>query len=511
MHTRQVGWIFLGLFVSGIAAVIVVGQRALDDPAQYPGCVRTPVPADHIFVAAKAADAGTLANILLGPPSGGADQSKVIRVTVAPGDRPITLFAAGFTGTIWQFEGDVARVQRVVAISINYNDKVAVGGIPRDRVEFMPTDRCPLLGQVTDATNPRDIAVPPQRVLTAMFGRRADHVVTHWRPRTLALPDGGFDPDVAPAKSRADDDRVPNPLEPSPVRTLDPATIASPLAVSVLKVMPAGAGLAQLEADGTIRPPRPEEVERFIEGVSARYRSKLSPDYRVAMRFDYVVTREATLPVGLYGPRMRRFLVLDGVPPPKGSRGHSCVAYMDDYRVEDPLSCMAGQWNVFQQLAKTAGAEGPSQCRFWEPPAGAALEGVSGYAPKGWERNGDARNAPPVVVRVDKPGDVALVLSAYEAVTWRIEAGPQTRIAGVLAIGYHPGEVEGVARGTPVKVLHQKTQVDAPSSCAPFYDYVSGYEGGPNAILFDRKVEALTGRTLDGLRGAQLLSEVQVR
>ena len=45
-----------------------------------------------------------------------------------------------------------------------------------------------------------------------------------------------------------------------------------------------------------------------------------------------------------------------------------------------------------------------------------------------------------------------------------------------------------------------------------FYAYfASAYEGGPHAILLARQVEALTGRTLDGLRGAQLLSEAYVR
>ena len=41
--------------------------------------------------------------------------------------------------------------------------------------------------------------------------------------------------------------------------------------------------------------------------------------------------------------------------------------------------------------------------------------------------------------------------------------------------------------------------------------FASGYEGGPHAIRLERQVEALTGRTLDGLRGEQLLSEAFVR
>lgn len=157
-------------------------------------------------------------------------------------------------------------------------------------------------------------------------------------------------------------------------------------------------------------------------------------------------------------------------------------------------------------------AESLSACRLWEPPAGASLEAVSAYAARGWEKTGRGRH--PIAVRVEKPGDVVLVLNTYEPVAWRIEASPQTRIVGVLAIAYgDPGTVSGISPNTPVKIVRQTSLVGtAPSSCAVFYAYfASAYEGGPHAILLARQVEALTGRTLDGLRGAQLLSEAYVR
>ncbi|MET0669558.1 MAG: hypothetical protein ABWY66_06115 [Xanthobacteraceae bacterium] len=291
---------------------------------------------------------------------------------------------------------------------------------------------------------------------------------------------------------------------------LPPATDPTrPVARLPAVVTMAQAALADIEHDGAIRPPRPEEAERFIDAASARYRSKLSPDYRLPLRFDYAVTRLLALPFGL---DTTNFLVLEGVPAPIGDRGFSCIAYMDGYRFERRDPCLRGQASGFEEADRLPSAESLSACRLWEPPAGASLEAVSAYAARGWEKTGRGRH--PIAVRVEKPGDVVLVLNTYEPVAWRIEASPQTRIVGVLAIAYgDPGTVSGVSPNTPVKIVRQTSLVGtAPSSCAVFYAYfASAYEGGPHTILLARQVEALTGRTLDGLRGAQLLSEAYVR
>ena len=59
---------------------------------------------------------------------------------------------------------------------------------------------------------------------------------------------------------------------------LPPATDPTrPVARLPAVVTMAQAALADIEHDGAIRPPRPEEAERFIDAASARYRSKLSP------------------------------------------------------------------------------------------------------------------------------------------------------------------------------------------------------------------------------------------
>src|SRR5262245_66258435 len=41
-----------------------------------------------------------------------------------------------------------------------------------------------------------------------------------------------------------------------------------------------------------------------------------------------------------------------------------------------------------------------------------------------------------VTVRIERPGHHALVLSAHDATTWHVVAGPDTTIDGIYAVGY---------------------------------------------------------------------------
>ena len=77
---------------------------------------------------------------------------------------------------------------------------------------------------------------------------------------------------------------------------LDPGHLVSALPVTRPDLLPGEAGLAQLEAAQAIRKPRAEEIEEFISGASQPYRSRLSPDFRFAAKFDFVVTRGVTFP-----------------------------------------------------------------------------------------------------------------------------------------------------------------------------------------------------------------------
>jgi hypothetical protein len=117
-------------------------------------------------------------------------------------------------------------------------------------------------------------------------------------------------------------------------------------------------------------------------------------------------------------------------------------------------------------------------------------------------------------VKVEKTGNMVLVLNTYDPVTWRVSSGVNTRIVGVLLTGYYTSTVQGIAPETPVinADYHSLTTQPKPTpSClAHFFSSSSAYRGGPDALVLDRQVLALTGRTLDGLRGAYHLKEVVV-
>lgn len=72
-------------------------------------------------------------------------------------------------------------------------------------------------------------------------------------------------------------------------------------------------------------------------------------------------------------------------------------------------------------------------------------------------------------VRVERPGHHALVLSAYEAVTWHVSVGPGVVLDRVIATGYYPPVVVGVAATTPVTLA--SAEEGAPFACGYSWPY----------------------------------------
>ena len=76
------------------------------------------------------------------------------------------------------------------------------------------------------------------------------------------------------------------------------------------------AALERLEKSGAIRKPSEDEIKAWVEAASARYRSRLAPDYRVTVRpIDYAVTRAIQIPRGMHGGHSKVFLVLPRCAP----------------------------------------------------------------------------------------------------------------------------------------------------------------------------------------------------
>jgi len=101
-----------------------------------------------------------------------------------------------------------------------------------------------------------------------------------------------------------------------------------------------------------------------------------------------------------------------------------------------------------------------------------------------------------VEVDVDRPGaPVLLLLSAYEAVRWRIHLSPGTTVVGAVLGGYHaPDGLEGLEPGTPVLTrVHDYGE-------KPLYDYPGRTDPGPGVKELARE---LTGRDPASFQGAE--------
>ncbi|MFL6795817.1 MAG: hypothetical protein ACJ8F3_00220 [Xanthobacteraceae bacterium] len=462
---------------------------------QNPACALADVPREHEFVAASMWEGGIPTDLVIGNPP---EVMQAARVHVTAGEKPITVFLAGYHA-IFEFTGDVGRVARVIAVSPTVERRVAVAGIPADRVEFPLQQReCKLFLEAGTS----DDEIVRVKALAVMFGRPPSRAIYQSKVIQITIPDGTFGvrPDQVSAKGAR--------------RALDPADLIAASPVTRPEVLPGEAGLAQLEGAGAIHKPLPEEIEAFVLGASSPYRSKISPDFRFRIKLDYVITREVTLPEP---PPMKQwhFLVAEGVPPPHLSKyGHACIARMDGFAVNDARSCYGEAHEGLEKLRAVPPDETLAACRMLKLSETVSLQAISAYQPDAANHGLEAKRTPqPIDVQVETEGKVVLILNSYEPAIWRLSSGPNSRITGVLLVGHHPSMVEGVPDSLVIadELSRPKRTIPAPE-CGSMRSWHSAvYRGGPDALVFDRQVRALTGRNLDGLYGSYSLKAVTVR
>ena len=472
---------------------------------QRDACALQPVQAGGEFVVASVGVGETLANVQLSPPN----LSTVLHVDVASGQKPIDVFLIATVETIFDFTGDVDRIRRVV-VGPNAS---AVRGIAADRVEFPNLHGC-MLPYVRGHYGGQQ---PEERrtALAVMFGRAPDREIEAPSADQLSLPDGVVtskrDEAERNRKRRTGAERDLYDRHPAGFRELDPATLVAPVKVLLPNPSPAEAGLIQLEQRGDIRPAAPDEIRRWIDGASQPYRTRLFPNFRLTINFDYAVLRPVQLPVGTG----KNFLFLAGVPNPAGNAkpDSGCVASMDGFRISDDEFCFR-EFQDIHELHNVLATEDHGECRLLSTPTGAVIDAVSVHEPKAEHTFGsDDRTISPIDVNVRRTGQVVLVLSTYNPAIWRVTLAPATRIAGVLLMGaYDRSKVEGLPDGTPVVSfdLQSRTSPSIDSRCARLAGYADAYHGGPAALLLDREVKALVGRGLDSLYGEYAATEIDI-
>ena len=474
-----------------------------------PDCQIAPVSTEHLFVSATVNQGDTVTNVQLGDQT---SETTMVRIVVASGSKPITVLLQSSQAVIWSFEGAVGRVARAMIVP-GSRDRAAVAGLPAAQVDILKLARCPV------QTIPFEQVIEWRRdeILRTLFGRAPDRAAKGYSPNSIALPDlqYGSAPTGGPERT-AETVGEKNLLSyfPGGFRMVDPKSVVSRAEVLTPETYPNAAGLIQLERAGAIRPPRQEEIDSFAEGLSKPFRSKLSPNYRLGVSFSYVILRDVMLPAGLNGAHLKNFLVLPGVPAPRGIVGHGCLAFMDGFKAED-RSCYGDAWDSIERLKKLPDAN-TAQCRLLVPSADASIEAVAMYEPKKAKRSfGSTRVPSPVEIKVTKPGPVLLVLNTYEPAIWRVVTGESTQIEGVILTGYYASKVEGISPDTPVTQIdyeHRRNRPPVDPACAPLYDYLgTSFRGGPGAMVLDRQISALTGKSIDRIRGDYALDRVEIQ
>jgi hypothetical protein len=100
-------------------------------------------------------------------------------------------------------------------------------------------------------------------------------------------------------------------------------------------------------------------------------------------------------------------------------------------------------------------------------------------------------------VELDRPGRIALVLSAYEPTAWSLDVGPDTDLVSASVYGFHAATVSGVPEGVPVDVQSICVDTNGGGNCDgatgasfPVAPYQWPYDvGGGDTQGFVRHVE----------------------
>ena len=226
------------------------------------------------------------------------------RVIVEPGPESLYLVMIAWDRVIWQFEGAVERVKRVILAEGAVNERegppVGVTGLAKDIVTVANSDRCGLFWVNMHERDSKETKYKAR----LLFGREPDVIVSSEDMWDLRLPSGAVSipsqvdrnktfPNLDPKWRDIRDDLFG--FHPGGVIHIDAAAVIGGQAITNYEVLPQQAGLLQLLSDGAL------------------VRNE---------RGDFVVTRQTRLPAGAHAVR---FIVPKGVPRPIGDSGHSIV------------------------------------------------------------------------------------------------------------------------------------------------------------------------------------------
>jgi Ca2+-binding EF-hand superfamily protein len=233
-------------------------------------------------------------------------ETSTAKVTIEAGVGPLYLVMIAWDRVIWQFEGAVERVKRVVLAGTGRRDgedpPLGVTGLAKEVVTFAKSS-CGSFWVNMNKNNLREM----QYRTRLLLGREPDVFLSSEKISNLMLPSGTDSGPSEDDRSRTFPKLEPNwrsvrdsllTYYPGGLLRIDPAAVVGGQVATNYEVLPQQAGLLQLLIDGAL----------------------VRND-----RGDFVVTRQTRFPAGLAGAHAVQFIVPKGVPRPAGDPGHSKV------------------------------------------------------------------------------------------------------------------------------------------------------------------------------------------
>jgi hypothetical protein len=244
---------------------------------------------------------------------GESDAAQIVSVGASKTGPPIVAVLGASRATIWDFSGfPPGRLRGLVLVGLNGQ---AAANLPRGvELRFVtPGANDPACGNPNKLRG-RDPAAEFKALVGQVLG-----------------PDASFVDDVDPAAISLESDAPP----PAAIDDVPRSAISAAQPVVRDKVLPGIAGLARLFMDGVLR----NATERDITALAAARERAGLPKVNLGPSGLYVVTAAITMPRGMYGGNLAKFLIAPNVPPPVDHGSHNTYYYLSDGRCEPAISC----------------------------------------------------------------------------------------------------------------------------------------------------------------------------
>ncbi|WP_162891764.1 EF-hand domain-containing protein [Profundibacter amoris] len=264
-------------------------------------------------------------------------ETSVAVLNIEKGDTPLYIVTTAYDSIIWKIEGDVGRVEQIVAGYGHYG--AGVTGLPKEKVHFLPNAAC-ISKYFTKPDSGK--ALIAKANLSQRLGRDIDVLVTNYELTTVSVPSGGIRKTRNPTNRGTviihDGKRYVITTD-GPKLLDDPASQAGGaleknLLHSLYRFYPAG--IMELDAKDVIASSKAENYEVLPQQAGLLQLARQGALKPTSDGYLMVVKPIKRFPPGLNGAHSVKFILGKGIKMPAGDPGHSEVI------LEENGKCVAG-------------------------------------------------------------------------------------------------------------------------------------------------------------------------